>query len=108
MNRRIVHRAFAVTACTAALIISAGAGSAVAGEITRGGESLKYQPADGPPRLHGQSLCAFSGLNDEYVHAQLSEDPDDDDDFARVQNPTDGPFPGVAGYACNPVGGRQG
>jgi hypothetical protein len=57
-----------------------GASTALAGEITGNGKSLK-DPDTG--MLHGKSECAFSGLNDTY-----SGDPGvpDDDGFFRTQN----------------------
>ena len=67
-----------VSVCVA-LMLAAGSGSAMAGEITGNGKSLK--DADG--HLNGRSECAFSGLNDTY-----SGDPSvpDEDGFFRTQN----------------------
>lgn len=55
------------------------AGTALGGEVTGNGKSLKND--DGS--LNGNSECAFSGLNDTY-----SGDPDvpDADGFFRTQN----------------------
>ena len=62
-----------------ALLLGVAGNTALAGEVTGKGRSLK-QP-DGT--LHGKSACAFSGLNDAY-----SGDPNipDADGFFRTQN----------------------
>jgi hypothetical protein len=86
----------------AALVLSLGAGAALAGESTGSGKSLKV---DGGGKwhtgLHARSLCAFSGLNDE----QTPEEP------GRVQNwgtiPKEfrdmmGPLGFHPGMTCNP------
>ncbi len=104
MNCRIISRALVGLVVCATALIGVGASSASAGEITGGGRSLATVPTGNPERpfvIHGKSICAYSGLNDEYVLA----DEDDKDDFARVQNPAEAP-PGVAGFACNPSGAR--
>jgi hypothetical protein len=91
-----------------ALLFGAAGNTALAGEITGNGKSLK-QP-DGS--LHGKSACAFSGFNDTY-----SGDPDvaDADGFFRTQNwgqipKADRAFLttiGLApGSACNPTIGE--
>ena len=74
--------------CAAAFLI-VGAGSASAGEVTGNGETLwtstvPCPPGEGPPgamchTLNGASICAFSGLNDEYYL-------DGDRSVSRVQN----------------------
>lgn len=57
-----IRRVLAVAACTAALV-AAGAGSALAGEV-------KGPPSAGPTtdytaaRSHSNSICSYSGLND--------------------------------------------
>ena len=104
MSSRIVQRTLVGIAVCATTLVGAGAGPAVAGEITGSGRSLKTVPTGNPAfpfALHGKSICAFSGLNDEYVEA----DDEDKEDFARVQTPAEAP-PGVAGVACNPSGAR--
>jgi hypothetical protein len=52
----MVKKAILSVAVCAALVAGMGAQSAFAGEITGTGESLKP--------LHGESICAFSGLDD--------------------------------------------
>lgn len=54
----------------AAMLVGGGANAAFAGEITGNGKSLKP--------LSAKSICAFSGLNDEYVLG--------DESAPRVQN----------------------
>lgn len=65
MIRRITGRFVAILA-TAALVLSLGVGTALAGETTGNGESLKLDdPGKWGTWLHARSFCAFSGLNDE-------------------------------------------
>ena len=86
------------------------AGTALAGEITGTGESLKQD--DGT--LHGESACAWSGLNDEW-----DGDPDEPgiDGFYRTQSWGQIPkafrdfLSGIGfhpGDACNPNVGEPG
>ena len=56
MARRFVTR-LGLAAAAAALALSVGAGAALAGEITGNGKSLEP--------LHANSICAYSGLNDD-------------------------------------------
>ncbi len=91
-----------------ALLLGTAADTALAGEVNGQGKSLK-EP-DGS--LHGNSACAFSGLNDTY-----SGDPTvpDADGFYRTQNWGQIAKPvreflttiGIApGSACNPTIGE--
>ena len=114
--RDIIRKTLVCTAVSATALVGLGASPATAGEITGKGKSLAtvvnpdHDPTDphsSPFLIKGNSICAYSGLNDEYILAQLNDDPSDDNVYPRVQNPTDGPFPGIAGYACNPVGARN-
>lgn len=56
MASRLMTR-FGVAVSAAAVVLSLSAGAALAGEITGTGESLKP--------LHANSICAYSGLNDD-------------------------------------------
>ena len=56
MVRRSMTR-FGVAVSVAAVALSLSAGAVFAGEITGNGKSLKP--------LHANSICAFSGLNDD-------------------------------------------
>ncbi len=56
MARRLMPR-FGVAVSVAAVVLSLSAGAALAGEITGTGESLEP--------LHANSICAYSGLNDD-------------------------------------------
>jgi ABC-type transport system substrate-binding protein len=56
MVRRLVTR-FGVALSIAAVVLSLSAGAALAGEITGTGKSLEP--------LHANSICAYSGLNDD-------------------------------------------
>ena len=56
MARRLTRR-FGVAVSAAAVVLSLSAGAALAGEITGNGTSLKP--------LHANSICAYSGLNDD-------------------------------------------
>src|SRR3954447_11495155 len=68
--RRNMRKLFAATAC-AAILAGAGASSAFAGEITgpvgpNGGQGhplYTTDPVTGEHILKGNSICAFSGLN---------------------------------------------
>jgi len=104
-------RRLLVVALAALMIMTMGAGAAFAGEITGNGRPLWIgEGADDPEAhhtLHGQSACAFSGLND---WSYFNEGPDPDG-FGRTQSwgqiPKDfrdflstiGAHPG---QACNP------
>lgn len=56
MARRRITR-FVVAVFVATVVLSLSAGAALAGEITGTGESLEP--------LHANSICAYSGLNDD-------------------------------------------
>jgi hypothetical protein len=56
MARRFMTR-FGVAVSLAAVVLSLSAGAALAGEITGTGKSLEP--------LHSNSICAYSGLNDD-------------------------------------------
>jgi len=73
-----IGRALAVVALSATIGVLGG-GVASAGEVNGNGDSLK-QP-DGS--LHGKSICAFSGLNDNYVAGNPLPD---EDGFTHTQN----------------------
>jgi len=58
-----VKSIFAAALCAVA-VAAVGAGSAVAGEVTGNGKPLwTGTNPDGSHTLHGNSICAFSGLN---------------------------------------------
>ena len=98
-------RLFAVAACSFA-VAALGAGSAFAGEITGNGKWIAGSEA---APLNGNSPCAYSGLNDNYV---LGNPVPDADGFTHTQNwgslskdaraflTTIGFNPGIA---CNPT-----
>jgi len=94
-------------AVSAVAVMGVGASAAAAGEVTGSGKTLwtNTEVWDAPHVLNGKSECAFSGRNDENV---LFAPTDPLYQSQRTQTPKDGPFPGVAGYACNPVGKRSG
>jgi hypothetical protein len=106
MRRKAIRKA-AAAAAASALALALVAGTALAGEVTGNGKSLKNP--DGT--LNGKSECAFSGLNDTY-----SGDPDvpDEDGFFRTQNWGQVGSEGRAflrsigvdpKHLCNPTGG---
>lgn len=76
--RTTVIRTLATVAAT--VILSAMATPSYAGEITGNGKSLKQD--DGT--LHGASICAFSGINDNFTGEKDMEP--DEDGFTRVQS----------------------
>lgn len=85
-----------VSSATAALLVGALGGPALAGEVTGNGKDTQA-PA------HARSICSFSGLNDEIT----------DFEPTRVQNY--GMYAKVLGYdflpspgvACNPTSGFE-
>jgi len=76
--RATVSRTLAAAAVT--VIFSALAAPSYAGEVTGNGKSLKQD--DGT--LHGASICAFSGINDNYTGDKDMEP--DADGFTHVQS----------------------
>lgn len=98
----MVRSRLVVAAVCAASVAGIGANAALAGDITGKPGASKYIAGSDDAPLNGNSACAYSGLNDEYYIDGITTDP-------RTQTPNDGPFPGVAGYGCNPSpNGRQG
>ncbi len=100
MASRLMTR-FGVAVSAAALVLSLSAGAALAGEITGNGKSLEP--------LHGMSICAYSGLNDD----PLGLDPDNGPP-GRVQSYGQvvrsvggGVLGGIPGVACNPTKGFE-
>lgn len=101
MARPLIAR-LGVSIASAALVLSLGAGAALAGETTGSGKSLKVEGGGKwHTGLHARSLCAYSGLNDEITE----EEP------GRVQNwgtipkavrDMMGPLGFHPGMACNP------
>jgi hypothetical protein len=79
-----MRRMLAVASCIAA-VVGVGAGSAFAGEITGNGKPLWTNTTDPnvPHTLHGNSECAFSGQNDNFV---LGHPVPDEDGFTRTQS----------------------
>ena len=101
-----------VAACCAVAVAAVAAGPALAGEVTGNGKTLWTSTISTPEgdfhTLHGKSLCAFSGQNDEYVL-------DGDITAPRTQSwgqevrtfaPVGGGA-GVPGTACNPTKGFE-
>ena len=86
----------------AALVLSLGAGAALAGESTGSGKSLKV---DGGGKwhtgLHARSLCAYSGLNDTIT----ADDPGRTQNWGTIPKAVRdmmGPAGFHPGMACNP------
>ena len=73
MAHRLVTR-FGVAASVAAVVLSLSASAALAGEITGNGKSLEP--------LHSNSICAYSGLNDD----PTGIDPEHNGPPGRVQS----------------------
>jgi hypothetical protein len=90
-------RSLLTAAVCAAAVAALGAGSAFAGEITGNGKSLEP--------LHANSICAYSGLNDDPTGIDPENGPP-----GRVQSwgkdvkdsvlAGNGPLGGVPGEAC--------
>lgn len=90
--KKSARRTLVGVALGVAAMLSMGAQTALAGEITGNGKVLSVQ---------GKSICAFSGQNDEF---QLG-----DETAPRVQSFGQivrevGPLGGIPGVACNPSG----
>jgi hypothetical protein len=102
--------------CAAALgavvVTALGAGSAFAGEVTGKGQPLWTSTISTPEgdfhTLHGKSICAFSGLNDEFILDGDRTAPRTQSWGQEVRNftPTGGHV-GVPGTACNPTKGFE-
>jgi hypothetical protein len=99
MSKRITRRAVCVAVCAIALV-GGSSSAAFAGEVNGTGRYLHND------QLPGKSICAYSGLNDEYYVGGDTSAP-------RVQSfgqivSTYGPQGGVPGQACNPNTGGEG
>jgi hypothetical protein len=89
---------FAAAISVAALALSLTGGAVFAGEITGNGKSLEP--------LHGKSICAYSGLNDDPLGTDPANGPAgrvQSYGYSAVRNgyKAMAPSPGVA---CNPNG----
>lgn len=89
---------FAASLSVAALALSLTGGAVFAGEITGNGKSLKQD--DGS--LHGRSLCAFSGQNDEFH--ELGPEYPRVQSWGQIPKAVRDSFPDFLhpGMACNP------
>jgi len=104
----VTKRLFALLACVAAFA-AVGVTAASAGEVNK---PHGYIAGSDNAPLNGNSDCAFSGLNDNYVFGTAGPGNPDEDGFERVQNwghvdqatraflTSIGVNPGVA---CNPT-----
>src|SRR5215210_9156153 len=96
MNIRVAKKAMTVGACAAAIILG-GASAASAGEIS--GNGVRQHPVH---QLPGNSLCAYSGLNDEFIEGDSTAPRTQN--FGQIVRETGraalGPGPGVE---CNPT-----
>jgi hypothetical protein len=70
-------------------VIVGGTGLSSAGEITGNGE---------PIEVHGRSICAFSGQNDEYH--QIGTEYPRVQSFGQTRKEDPTVPPGVPGFAC--------
>jgi hypothetical protein len=82
----------------AAAVAGLSAGPALAGEITGSDRLLHIGYAeDGHAVLHGESLCAFSGLNDD-----TAPTPAKSQSYGQIVKVA-GPLPFTPGTECNPT-----
>jgi hypothetical protein len=94
----------AAAAFCAVVVAGAGSGAAFAGEITgpvgpNGGLGHPlYTTVDGQHVLHGNSICAFSGLNNPLDGAEAG--PGMVQSFGQIVKQA-GPLGGVPGVECN-------
>jgi len=95
MVRRLMTR-FGVALSVAAVVLSLGAGAVFGGEITGNGKSLEP--------LHGRSICAYSGLNDDPLGSDPTNGPPGrTQSFGQdVRNGYIDPHLFNPGDACNP------
>jgi hypothetical protein len=77
-------KALSVALLTAAFV-AFGVGSAFAGEVTGPGGSGRYIQGSNAAPLNGNSSCAYSGLNDNYVFGTAGPGNPDADGFTRTQ-----------------------
>lgn len=100
MSRKVSHRISASLVCAASIVL---ASTALAGEVTGTGKSLKNP--DGT--LNGKSACAFSGLEDHPIDPGTTQSWGQIPRAVRVFLVSIGVYPGVA---CNPTkaGGEPG
>lgn len=95
VRRRMARLGVAVS--VAAVVLSLSAGAVFGGEITGNGKSLEP--------LHGKSICAYSGLNDEIT----AEEPGRVQSYGQfVRMGLKGFIDGLGfspGLACNPTKG---
>jgi hypothetical protein len=102
----------AATLCAVALA-ALGAGSAFAGEVTGNGKKTLWTATISTPEgdfhlLHGKSICAFSGQNDEFILDGDENAPRTQSWGQEVRNFTPvGGGAGVPGTACNPTKGFE-
>ena len=73
----------AVTVLAVAALALVGVASAFAGEVTGNGH---YIAGSNEAPLNGNSDCAYSGLNDNYVFGTAGPGNPDADGFTRTQN----------------------
>ena len=72
-----------VAALSAVTFAAFGVSAAFAGEVTGSGH---YIAGSDSASLNGNSLCAYSGLNDNYVFGTAGPGNPDADGFTRTQN----------------------
>ena len=90
-------------------VVSLGAGTALAGEITGNGKPLWTNTTewDSPHTLHGQSACAFSGQEDDQYGAGQNPDFNPDafhaQSWGQIARFAGGALGGVPGTECNPT-----
>jgi hypothetical protein len=105
-------KVFVAAALCSVAAMAAGGGSALAGEVTGSGKPLWTSTISTPQgdfhTLHGQSACAFSGLNDEFIldGDQTAPRTQSWGQEVRTSTPTGG-HAGVPGTACNPTRGFE-
>jgi hypothetical protein len=91
MAHRLITR-FGVAVSVSAVVLSLSASAAFAGEITGTGETLEP--------LHANSICAYSGLNDDPTGIDPENGPPGRvQSFGQVVRAI-GPIGGVPGEAC--------
>lgn len=93
MKTRELLKGLGVAVSTAALVISIGAGAALAGEVTGSGKKIDQN--------QGRSWCSFSGLNDRLA----GEGPTDTQSQSYGQDVKAGnadPHIANPGFFCNP------
>ena len=111
MTRRLIS-----AVCSAALIATLAASSAMAGEVTGNGTNKQIDGGKWGTNLHARSVCAFSGQEDlQYFNNQggntdpkavvVKGDPAHAQSWGQIPKAVRDTFGANPGLFCNPIKG---